>query len=70
MNRDDLVIKITNYKGSVTHSWRVPKSRRACKSQIIKLLRLYERCKQSRLLTRDLLKAMFQFLIGRLAIHR
>jgi len=58
MKQEDYVVKIVNYKGSVVHSWKAPKSKRGCKGQIRKLLRLYYRCKQTNLLTKELLTAI------------
>jgi hypothetical protein len=58
MNQQEYLIKIVNYKGSVVHSWKAPKNRRGCKAQIRKLLRLYWRCKQTNLLTKELFAAI------------
>ena len=58
MKQQEYLIKIVNYKGSVVHSWKAPKNRRGCKAQIRKLLRLYWRCKQTNLLTKELFAAI------------
>ncbi|MCS7135368.1 MAG: hypothetical protein NZ893_02940 [Candidatus Aenigmarchaeota archaeon] len=51
-------IKITNYKGKVVANWKVPKTKKQLKYAIEKLLKLYVRCKESKLLTKDLITAI------------
>jgi hypothetical protein len=61
MNKEKILIKITNYKGAVTESWKAPKTKRQCRYAIEKLLKLYHRCKKTNLLTKDLLTAIKKY---------
>lgn len=55
-------VQILNYKGNVVANWRVPKTRRQLTWTAVKLVRLYYRCKESGLLTNELIQVMQEFL--------
>ncbi len=57
-SKDKLLIKVQNYKGQVVAGWRAPKNQRQAGYAVEKLLKLYTRCKQSNLLTKDLTQAI------------
>lgn len=62
MNKmEKIVIKITNYKGNVTHAWRVPKTKRQTAGQMKKLLKLFYRCKTQNLLTKELIEVIKKY---------
>lgn len=58
MTEEKIFVKVTTYRGSVSARWRAPKTKRGVTGQMEKLLKLYHRCRQNGLLTRDMLAAI------------
>ncbi|MFN4245868.1 MAG: hypothetical protein ACK4F9_06985 [Brevinematia bacterium] len=57
-NERDYVIRVIDYKGNIVSQLKPPKDKRAIVRSAINLVRLYERAKKMKFLTKDLLAAM------------
>lgn len=55
-------IKISDYKGNVVTRWKVPRTKRQLTWTAIKLVRLYYRCKETGLLTNELISVLKEFI--------
>ncbi len=53
--KKDYIMKAMNYKGNVVASWKIPKTPRQVAGQMFKLVKLYYRCKEKNLLTKDII---------------
>jgi len=58
MKKQDLIIKIVNYKGRISSKWTLPKTHRGAVRSAIKLLRFYYRCKNAGLLIPSLVQSL------------
>jgi hypothetical protein len=58
MKKQDLIIKIVNYKGRISSKWTLPKTHRGAIRSAIKLLRFYYRCKNAGLLIPSLVQSL------------
>jgi hypothetical protein len=58
MKKQDLIIKIVNYKGRISSKWTLPKTHRGVVRSAIKLLRFYYRCKNAGLLIPSLVQSL------------
>jgi transcription elongation factor Elf1 len=58
MKKQDLIIKIVNYKGRISSKWTLPKTHHGAVRSAIKLLRFYYRCKNAGLLIPSLVQSL------------
>jgi len=58
MKKQDLIIKIVNYKGRISSKWTLPKTHRGAARSAIKLLRFYYRCKNAGFLIPSLVQSL------------
>jgi hypothetical protein len=55
---NEIIFKLMSYKGSVAGVWRVPTTSRQLVGSIKKVIKFYYRCKESHLLTPELVKTL------------
>lgn len=60
-SKDKFLIKIQNYKGQVVAGWKAPKTKRQAGYAVEKLMKLFIRCKESNLLTKELTTAIKKY---------
>jgi hypothetical protein len=60
---EQMVLKLRDYKGSVATQWKTPRTAKQLVASIKKLVKFYFRCKESHLLTPDIVDALKTYAI-------